>query len=174
MNLDTLARRGQPPWRPVPEADDVDIWEKLDFPIRGTYRIGGELVIFTLITTAASRSLWAYVPASAEAAKVIAANPRFETEADFTAFLDGCFTNREVVFAAAEDFTITTKSDGTFIPSGKNALITAGARWYLERSAALNACLQKKLAAAGEAADTSEIVRTAQGALAGLSAYAAT
>ena len=97
MNLDKLVRRGQPPWRPVPEAEDVDIWEKLDFPTRGTYRIDGQLVIYTLITTAASRSLWAYVPATAEAAMIIEANPRFETEGDFIAFLDSCFTNREVV-----------------------------------------------------------------------------
>lgn len=170
MNLDKLVRRGQPPWRPVPEAEDVDIWEKLDFPTRGTYRIDGQLVIYTLITTAASRSLWAYVPATAEAAKIIEANPRFETEGDFIAFLDSCFTNREVVFAAAEGFAITTKSDGTFIPPSKNALILAGTRWYLERSAALNAGLQKELAAVDEATDTSEIVRTAQGALAGLPA----
>ena len=168
MNLDKLVRRGQPPWRPVPGAEDVDIWEKLDFPTRGSYRVDGQLVIFTLITTAASRSLWAYAPASAEAAKVIEANPRFETEDDFTAFLDRCFTSREVVFAAAEGFAVTTKSDGTFIPPVKNALILAGTRWYLERTAALNAGLQLELAAVGEATDTSEIVRTAQGALVGL------
>jgi hypothetical protein len=137
---------------------------------RGTYRIDGQLVIFTLITTAASRSLWAYVPATAKAAKTIEANPRFETEGDFSAFLDSCFTNREVVLAAAEGFAITIKSDGTFIPPSKNALILAATRWYLERSAALNAGLQEELAAASEATDTSEIVRTAQGALTGLPA----
>ena len=36
VNLDTWVRIGQPPWRPVPEAQDVDIWDKADFPSYGT------------------------------------------------------------------------------------------------------------------------------------------
>lgn len=168
MNLDKLVRRGQPPWHPVPDAEDVDVWEKYDFPIRGTYRLDGDLVIFNLITTAASRSLWAYVPAAPDVAKVIEDERQFETEAEFNDFLDSCFARHEAVFAAAENFVITTKSDGILIPPVRNALITVGTQWYLERSAALNAELQKELAAAGTRADSEELVRTAQGAISGL------
>ena len=168
MNLDKLVRRGQPPWHPVPDAEDVDVWEKYDFPIRGTYRLDGDLVIFNLITTAASRSLWAYVPAAPDVAKVIEDERQFETEAEFNDFLDSCFARHEAVFAAAENFVITTKSDGILIPPVRNALITVGTQWYLERSAALNAERQKELAAAGTRADSEELVRTAQGAISGL------
>jgi hypothetical protein len=43
MNLDKLVRAGQPPWYPVPEAEDV--WDKFDFPSSGTYRLDGALVM---------------------------------------------------------------------------------------------------------------------------------
>lgn len=169
MNLDMLVRAGQPPWHPVPDAEDVDVWEKYDFPIRGTYRLNGVLVIFNLITTAASRSLWAYTPASPDAAKIIESEHQFETEEQFTNFLDACFIGHEAVFAAAENFIISTKSDGILIPPVRNALIMVGTQWYLERSAALNAGLRERLATTNPA-DTGEIVRTAQGALADLPA----
>ena len=66
-------------------------------------------------------------------------------EAEFDDFVAGCFTGREAVFAAAENFVITSKSDGIPIPSGKNALLVMGAKWYAERSAALYAELRKRL-----------------------------
>ena len=62
MNLDMLVRAGQRPWNPVPTAEDIDVWDEYEFPICGTYRLDGRLIIFTLITTAGTRSLWAYVP----------------------------------------------------------------------------------------------------------------
>jgi hypothetical protein len=167
MNLDKLVRAGQPPWYPVPEAEDVDVWDKFDFPSSGTYRLDGALVIFTLITTAASRSLWAYMPAASDAVKVIESGHQFATEGEFRAFLENCFIGHEVVFAAAENFVISSKSDGILIPPYKNALVVAATRWYLERTAALNAGLQKELAAAAEADDRGDLVRTAQDALTG-------
>jgi hypothetical protein len=135
-----------------------------------TNRLDGELVVFTLITTAGSRSLWAYVPVSPDAARVIESEHQFATEDQFNNLLESCFADREAVFAAAENFVISTKSDGIRIPSYRHALITAGTRWYLERSAALNAGLRKNLEAAREADDTDGLVRTAQGALTSLPA----
>ncbi len=170
MNLDKLVRIRQAPWHPVPDAEDVDVWEKYDFPIRGTYRVDGQLVIFNLITTAGTRSLWAYVPATPDAAKIIEAGMPFDTEAEFENFLAGCFASQETVFAAAEDFVITSKSDGTPIPPGRNALIVAAAKWYAERTAAMVATAQQKLAAASPASDSAELVRTAQGVLSGIPA----
>ena len=69
VKLDTLVRAGQPPWRPVPAAEDIDVWDKYEFPICGSYRLDGRLIIFTLINTAGTRSLWAYVPVDREAAR---------------------------------------------------------------------------------------------------------
>lgn len=54
MNLDMLVCAGQPPWHPAPDAEDVDIWEKYDIPIRGTYRLDGNRVILSLINTVAA------------------------------------------------------------------------------------------------------------------------
>lgn len=169
VNLDALVRTGQPPWRPVPTAEDIDVWDKYDFPICGTYRLDGALVIFTLITTGGVRSLWAYVPVPPEAEEAVA-HARFNTEAEFDEFIEGCFANREAVFAAAENFVITSKSGGIRIPPFRNALLMAGARWYAERSAALYAGLQKRLAAASETADAGEVLRAAQGVLENLPA----
>lgn len=166
MNLDMLVRVGQQPWQPVPRAGDVDVWDKYDFPVCGTYRLGGRLIVFTLITTGANRSLWAYVPVSpAEEQAVIEA--RFDTEAEFDEFLDGCFAGREAVFAAAEDFIITSKSDGIVIPRTKGGLILAGADWYAGRVAAE---LRSRLAAANDADDPDELLRAAQGVLTSLPA----
>ena len=166
MNLDMLVRAGQPPWHPVPTALDVDVWDKYEFPICGSYRLDGRLVIFTLITTAGTRSLWAYVPVVPEAEQAVSA-ARFETEEEFDEFLAGCFTGREVIFAAAENLIVTSKSDGIRIPVGRNALLAVGAKWYAQRSAALYAELQKRLeaAAARGAADPEELLSAAQGVI---------
>jgi hypothetical protein len=130
VNLDTLVSAGQPPWHPVPEAEIIDIWDKYDFPLHGIYSLGDDLIVFTVITTAGSRSLWAYVPVPAEEREAVT-RARFGTEAEFDAWLESLFAGHEVVFAAAEDFVITAKSDGIFIPPGKNALLAAATWWYL-------------------------------------------
>jgi hypothetical protein len=165
MNLDTLVRVGQPPWQPVPTAQDVDVWDKYEFPICGSYHLDGHLVVFTLITTAGPRSLWAYVPVAHEAEDAVS-TASFETEDEFSDFLTGCFTGRAAVFAAAEHFIVTSKSDGVLIPAGKNALLVMGAKWYAERSAALYAELRKRLdAAASQPTDPEELLSAAQGVI---------
>lgn len=165
MNLDMLVSAGQRPWHPVPTAEDVDVWDKYEFPICGSYRLDDRLVVFVLITTAGTRSLWAYVPVAPEAEQAVA-EARFETEGEFNDFLAGCFTGQEAVFAAAEDLIITSKSDGIRIPAGRNALLATGAKWYAQRSAALYAELQKRLeAASSEPADPEELLSAAQGVI---------
>jgi hypothetical protein len=165
MNLDMLVRSGQRPWHPVPTAEDIDVWDKYEFPICGSYRLDGRLIIFTLITTAGTRSLWAYVPVASEAEQTVA-EARFETEDEFNDFLEGCFTGQEAVFAAAEDLVITSKSDGIRIPAGRNALLARGAKWYAQRSAALYAELQRRLeAATSEPGDPEELLSAAQGVI---------
>ena len=132
MNLDTLVSIGQPPWEPVPGAELVDVWDKYDFPICGIYRLGDDLIVFTLITTAGSRSLWAYVPVPPGEREAVT-EVRFDHEDEFDAFLKGCFAGREAVFASAGDFVITAKSDGIFIPAGKNELLAVATGWYIGR-----------------------------------------
>lgn len=165
MNLDTLVRAGQPPWHPVPAAKDIDVWDKYEFPICGSYRLDSRLIIFTLITTAGTRSLWAYVPVDPDAEQAVT-QASFESEDEFSDFLGGCFTGREAVFAAAENLVITSKSDGVRIPVGRTALLAMGAKWYAQRSAALYTELQKRLeAASSEPADPEELLSAAQGVI---------
>lgn len=165
MNLDTLVRAGQPPWHPVPSAEDIDVWDKYEFPVCGSYRLDGHLVVFALVTTAGTRSLWAYVPIPRDEEQMVSA-ATFETEAEFDDFLADCFAGRKVVFAAAENSVVTSKSDGIPIPVGKNALLVMGAKWYAERSAALYAELRKRLdSAASQPANPEELLSAAQGVI---------
>jgi hypothetical protein len=166
MNLDTLVSAGYQPWMPTVGATDVDVWDKYDFPTCGTYRLGDDLVIFTLITTAGRGSLWAYVPVP-PAEREMVTGARFDTENEFEAFLDGRFADREAVFAAAENFVITWKSDGVYIPSDRHALLRAASEWYVIRSAATHGRPPQRMATN---ADADTLLRTAQGALAGKSA----
>jgi hypothetical protein len=149
----------------MPAAEDIDVWDKYEFPICGSYRLDGRLVIFTLITTAGTRSLWAYVPVDPEAEQAIT-EARFESEDEFNDFLARCFASREAVFAAAEDLVITSKSDGIRIPAGRNALLAMGATWYAQRSAALYMELQNRLeAATSKPSDSVELLSAAQGVI---------
>jgi len=164
LNLDTLVRIGQPPWQPTPAAYDVDVWDKYDFPLCGTFRLGDDLVIFDLITTAGSRSLWAYVPVPADDQAAVE-TASFDTEHEFCAFLEDCFSGRDAVFAAAEDFKISSKSDGIPISSGRHALLEAGTRWYVQRQAALTGFPVPAVILV-EGADDAALLEAAQGALA--------
>jgi hypothetical protein len=67
----------------------------------------------------------------------IVTETRFESDTDFDAFLAACFADRKAVFAAAEDFVITAKSDGVRIGTDRHALLAAAARWYIARVSAL-------------------------------------
>jgi hypothetical protein len=162
MNLDTLVRAGEQPWHPAPTAEDIDVWDNDGFPVCGTYRLDGRLVIFSLITKAGTRSLWAYLPVDPEAEQAIT-EARFDSEDEFEDFLAECFTDREAVFAVAENLLITSKSRGIRIPVGRNALLAVGATWYAQRSAALYLELQQRLeAAASEPSDPDELLSAAQ------------
>jgi hypothetical protein len=163
-----LVRAGQPPWHPVPTAGDVAVWDQYEFPICGSHRLDGRLIGFTLITTAGTRSLWAYVPVESEAEQAVA-DARFGTEAKFNEFLEERFARQEAVFAAAENLVITSKSDSVRIPAGKNTLLVMGAKWYVQRSAALQAELQKRLeAATREPSNTEELLSATQRVIATL------
>jgi hypothetical protein len=161
MNLDTLVSTGQRPWRPTAAADDVEVWNKFDFPTSGTFRLGDDMVVFTLITTAGSQSLWAYVPVAAGDQKSVT-DARFDSDAEFDAFVATCFAGREAVFAVAQDHFITAKSDGVPIGDGEHALLTAAAQWYMTRYSAR----MRLPALRVETSDADDLLLTTQGVLA--------
>jgi hypothetical protein len=105
-------------------------------------------------------------------AERITAAANFESEDAFNDFLAGCFSEREAVFAAAENLVITSKSDGIRIPVGKNALLATGATWYVQRSAALHMELQRLEAATSEPSDPEELLSAAQGVIETLPVWA--
>lgn len=167
VNLDMLVRAGEQPWHPVPRAQDIDVWDKYDFPICGTFRLDGHLIVFTLVATAGNRSLWAYVPVPPEDEEMVA-GAQFDSEAEFDEFLDGRFAGREAVFAAAESLIITAKSDGVPIPPGRRMLLVEGARWYAGRASADADEAFKRVSIASTTGDPAEMLRAAQGALSGI------
>jgi hypothetical protein len=161
VNLDVLVSAGQPPWQPSVDARDVEVWEKPDFPVSGTYRLGDTLVLFALITTAGGRSLWAYVPVPPQREAIVASS-KFATDAELDAFIDGCFAGQEVVFAVAQDLVIQAKSDGIRIGAAPFALLAAATQWYISRVSALLNTQTEPV----PAADAEELLHAAQGALA--------
>src|SRR5260370_20710878 len=63
MNLDALVKRGEVPWCPSPDATDCDAWLVVDHPRAGTFRIGSDLGLFTVVSdNDGDLSLWAYAP----------------------------------------------------------------------------------------------------------------
>jgi hypothetical protein len=157
MNIDTLVSAGFPPWLPSHEARELDIWDKYDFPLHGTFRLGDTLVVFTLITIAGDRSLWAYAPVPVEdEEKVLEAQPGSEEE--FEEFLRQRFQGQVVLFAAADDFIVKAKSDGISIGNERQSWLLEAARWYAGMALAL-----------ASAADEDVLLRDMQRILADLS-----
>jgi hypothetical protein len=84
------------------------------------------------------------------------------TDAEFSgpvargAFIAQRFADREVIFAAATDLTVTAKSDGIFAARGTAGLLAAAVAWYRQLRA-------QEAVASGDAAT---LLRDAQAALA--------
>lgn len=167
MNLDKLVLTGRPPWDPSPDATDVDVWEKYDFPIQGHYYLDGHLILFAVVAIASDRSLWAYVPAAPDVAAVVESEHQFETDAQFREFMARCFASREVVFAVADDFVITATSGAASVGRSPDALLVAGGRWYLDQAGATAATRLQDPAVPEAAGDSDGLARAALEALAG-------
>ncbi|MDA0633304.1 hypothetical protein OUY22_07715 [Nonomuraea sp. MCN248] len=102
MNLDYLIKRGLPPWRPRPEASDLDVWHEYEIPLTGTFHLNGDLILFTQVAAATEeRSAWAYVcidPVDADSVE----NAVFASLDEMDAFVEDRFAGREVVIALAD------------------------------------------------------------------------
>lgn len=168
MNPDKLVLTGQPPRDPSPDATDVDVWEMYDFPIQGHFWLDGHLILFAVVAIAGDRSLWAYVPAAPDVAAVVESEYQFETDAQFREFMARCFTGCEVVFAVADDFVVTARSGAASVGRSPDALLVAGARWYLDQAGATAAMRLQDPAVAEAAGDSDVLARAAVEALAGI------
>jgi len=108
MNLDTLVRQGEAPWRPLPDATGLDAWLSWGHPCAGTFRVGPDLVLFTVVyeDDDDELSLWAYAPVPAEIEGSFS-NRQFDTATDLRKFVNDFFAFAGMaVFAAASDMSI--------------------------------------------------------------------
>jgi len=102
VNLDFLIKRGLPPWRPRPEASDLDVWHEYEIPLTGTFRLNGDLILFTQVAAATEdRSAWAYVCIDPDDAESVE-NAHFSSLDEMDAFVEGRFAGHEVVIALAD------------------------------------------------------------------------
>ncbi|MFC5828502.1 hypothetical protein [Nonomuraea insulae] len=97
-----MIKRGHPPWRPRPEASDLDVWHEYEVPLTGTFRLSGHLVLFTQVAAATEeRSAWAYVCVDPDCAELVE-NADFSSLDEMDAFVQRRFANREAVIALAD------------------------------------------------------------------------
>lgn len=162
MNLDSIVCAGQQPWLPTPRAGGADVWDGYDFPTCGSFRLDDRLVVFTMIITAGSKSLWAYVPVPVDE-ELYVEDARFSAVGDFEVFLSERFAGREAVLADADRLVIASMSDGVKIPVGRDGLLAEAARWF---AAKVGLDLREPIVHAEAISDHDELLRTTQTALA--------
>jgi hypothetical protein len=104
VNLDTLVRRGERPWLPLPDATDLDVWMEYGHPRIGTFRVGPDLVMFaTAYDVDDDRlSVWAYVPVPREL-EALTSEVEFATSGELRTFISKMFAGRQAVFAIADN-----------------------------------------------------------------------
>jgi hypothetical protein len=114
MEMSIPIQIGHPPWCPSPDAEIVDVWDKYDFYLEGYFRLGDDLIIFRLADPGCrgNWSRWEYVRAVPGGPEGIAGLRRFDTKAEWDAWLDNCYDGQEVVTAEAEDFVIISVGTG--------------------------------------------------------------
>lgn len=106
MNLDKLVTRGRIPWSPVPAARDLDVWVEYDHPLAGTFVADGQTVLFAVVgDSSAKRSVWAYAILTGPEAEQYA-GLAFDSVTELRQFVEDRFSERQAVFALADDLVI--------------------------------------------------------------------
>jgi hypothetical protein len=126
MNLDTIVKRGQAPWCPSPEAAGCDAWLVWDHPRAGTFRIGPDMVLFTIVSDSdGDLSVWAYTPVHASTEHSLA-EARFGSGPEMGEFVSAHFAGQMAVFAIASDLSIAHWGEYR-VPQGTDGLAAAAA-----------------------------------------------
>lgn len=151
MNLDTVVKRGEAPWCPSPDATDCDAWLEWDHPRAGTFRIGPDLVMFTVVSDDdGDLSVWAYAPVQSEAERPFA-QARFASSSDLGEFISAHFAGQMAVFAVASDLSVAHWSEYR-VAEGADGLATAAAAFVSSLIAAAGPTARLQAALAGAAA----------------------
>ena len=160
MNLETLVRAGEAPWRPSPDVTGLDVWLGWDHPCAGTFRVGPDLVLFTVAYEDDDDkvSVWAYVPVPAEIEGSFS-DRQFDTAADLRRFVNHFFAlaGRPAVFAAASDMSIARWAPRE-VPAEEDGLTSAAADFKESLTRAFPVTPATRLRAAVKLAEAKELV----------------
>jgi hypothetical protein len=108
MNLDTVVTKGRLPWKPCPDARDVDVWHQYEHPHIGTFTSDVGTVIFTVVGGVETYvSVWAYACLTPDEARGLD-EVEFDSLSHLRAFIDQTFTTHRLVLALADDLLITS------------------------------------------------------------------
>jgi len=134
MNLDVLVARGLPPWQPSSSAAEVEVWDRYDFPMVGTFQTHNRTVLFTLVGDAAQTvSVWAYVMVPAGAEDRFASSA-FTSVEQMMEFVEDAFAGNEAVFALAKDLKVWLWTRSEVEEEGNGALLAAATTALSEMS----------------------------------------
>jgi hypothetical protein len=148
MNLDALVKRGEVPWCPSPDATDCDAWLVVDHPRAGTFRVGSDLVLFTVVSD--NDSVWAYAPVQGDAEHLFA-DARFGTGPELGEFISAHFAGQMAVFAVASDLLVAHWGEYP-VPEGADGLATAATAFVSSLTASARPMARLQAALAGAAA----------------------
>jgi hypothetical protein len=108
MNLDTVVTKGRLPWKPRPDARDVDVWHQYEHPHIGTFASDAGTVMFTVVGGVETDvSVWAYAPLSPEESHGLD-EIEFDSMDDLRAYVDQTFATHQLVLALADDLLVTS------------------------------------------------------------------
>lgn len=101
--------RDQPlPWKPCPDAQDVQVWHQYEHPHTGSFTSSVGTVIFTVLGGVETDvSVWAYACLTPEEARGLD-GIEFHSLAHLREFIDQVFTTHRLVLALADDLLITS------------------------------------------------------------------
>jgi len=108
MNLDAVVTKGRLPWRPVPDAQNLDVWFEYEHPRIGMFTAATGTVPFTAVGGFETDvSVWAYACLAPEEAGGLH-QIEFGSMDDLREFVDQICATHRLVLALADDLLITS------------------------------------------------------------------
>ena len=107
MNLDALVTCGYPPWLPTETARDLDVWWMHDVPFAGTFRMGTDTIVFTVVGDPdLGVSTWACTSLTDADLATLEDHVFDDVDAMFS-YVDELFAGRDAVFVLARHDQVT-------------------------------------------------------------------
>jgi hypothetical protein len=107
-DLGAVVTKGRLPWKPCPDARDVNVWHEYEHPHIGTFTSDVGAVMFSVLGGVETDvSLWAYACLAPDEAHELD-GIEFNSLADLREFIDSTYASHRLVFALAGDLLITS------------------------------------------------------------------